>query len=96
MSDDLEMKAVADRWGVADGAVRAIDAGCDMLLVCKAEASVLAARDALAARASWDAAFAARLADAALRVDGLARVPVASLEGLEARVVAAGAALSLP
>lgn len=34
VSDDLEMKAIADNFGIADAAVRAIGAGCDQLLVC--------------------------------------------------------------
>lgn len=73
VSDDLEMKAVADRWGVADSAVRAIDAGCDALLVCATTERVVEAHEALVARAEGDAAFATRLADAAARVDALPR-----------------------
>ncbi|MGE3276080.1 MAG: beta-N-acetylhexosaminidase [Vicinamibacterales bacterium] len=34
LSDDLEMKAVSDRWTVPDAAVQAIAAGCDGVLVC--------------------------------------------------------------
>ena len=34
VSDDLEMKAVAERWGVGAGAVKAAQAGCDLLPVC--------------------------------------------------------------
>lgn len=34
VSDDLEMKAIADHYGIADAAVRSIRAGCDQLLVC--------------------------------------------------------------
>ncbi len=34
VSDDLEMKAIADNYGIADAAVRAIRVGCDQLLVC--------------------------------------------------------------
>jgi beta-N-acetylhexosaminidase len=64
ISDDLEMKAVADRWGVAQSAVRAIEAGCDLLLVCKDVDACFEAREALARRASEDAAFAERLRDA--------------------------------
>lgn len=75
VSDDLEMKAVADRWGVADSAVRAIEAGCDALLVCATTERVLEAHDALVARARHDPTFAARLADAAARVDALPRAP---------------------
>jgi beta-N-acetylhexosaminidase len=64
ISDDLEMKAVADRWGVAQSAVRAIEAGCDLLLVCKDVDACFEAREALARRASEDVAFAERLRDA--------------------------------
>jgi beta-N-acetylhexosaminidase len=34
VSDDLEMKAVATHWGVGPGAVKAAQAGCDLLPVC--------------------------------------------------------------
>jgi beta-N-acetylhexosaminidase len=91
ISDDLEMKAVADRWGVADSAVRAIDAGCDALLVCATPSLVLAAHEALCARAAADGAFAARLARAAARVEALPRIPRPASD-LEARIAAAGGA----
>ncbi|MEQ1757496.1 MAG: beta-N-acetylhexosaminidase [Vicinamibacterales bacterium] len=35
LSDDLEMKALASDYSVADAAVRAIQAGCDGVLVCR-------------------------------------------------------------
>jgi beta-N-acetylhexosaminidase len=73
VSDDLEMRAVRDHWGVADAAVRAIDAGCDLLLVCEHEANVLAARAALCERATKKAAFAERLRVASERIDALRR-----------------------
>jgi beta-N-acetylhexosaminidase len=34
LSDDLEMKAIADRYTVADAAVQAVAAGCDGVLIC--------------------------------------------------------------
>ena len=34
VTDCLEMKAVADRWGTAQAALAAIKAGADMVLVC--------------------------------------------------------------
>jgi beta-N-acetylhexosaminidase len=71
VSDDLEMRAVRDHWGVADAAVRAIEAGCDLLLVCEHEANVVAARDALRARAKSDAAFVTRLREADGRIRSL-------------------------
>ncbi len=33
MTDDLFMRAVADKWGLAEAAVRAVAAGCEQLLV---------------------------------------------------------------
>jgi beta-N-acetylhexosaminidase len=35
VSDDLEMRAIADHFGIGDAAVRAINAGSDIVLVCK-------------------------------------------------------------
>lgn len=72
-SDDLHMKAVADRYGVEDSAVRAIDAGCDGLLICTDPDSQERARLALVAKARSDEAFRARLADAAARVTRMRR-----------------------
>ena len=67
VSDDLEMRAVSERWGVAESAVRAIDAGCDALLVCSDTTLLFDARSALIERAENDDAFAERLHDAATR-----------------------------
>lgn len=67
ISDDLEMRAVYDHFGVAETAVRAVEAGCDLLLVCSKLDELEVAREALAARAEADPAFAARLEDAAAR-----------------------------
>lgn len=75
-SDDLEMKAVADHYPIADCAVRAIAAGCDLLLVCSDAARALAAHEALVREAEKSAAFAKRLAEAASRSRALRmRVP---------------------
>ena len=35
VSDDIDMKAIADHWGVAEAAERSILAGCDVLLLCR-------------------------------------------------------------
>lgn len=35
VSDDLEMKAIADHFGVAEAAVLAVQAGCDQVLICE-------------------------------------------------------------
>ena len=78
-SDDLEMKAIADHYGIADAAVRAIEAGCDSVLVCASPHHAVAAQQAIAARARRDTAFAVRLREAALRSLGarLSRRPAA-------------------
>ena len=67
ISDDLEMKAIADRWSVEQSAVRAIDAGCDALLVCRSEELQARAVEALVRKAEASAAFAARVQDAHAR-----------------------------
>lgn len=35
MTDDMEMHAIIDHYGIGEAAVRAFLAGCDMLLICK-------------------------------------------------------------
>jgi beta-N-acetylhexosaminidase len=35
VTDDLEMHAIIDHYGVEDAAIRAVLAGCDVLLICK-------------------------------------------------------------
>ena len=35
LTDDLEMNAIIDHYGIEDAAVRAVLAGCDVLLICK-------------------------------------------------------------
>lgn len=67
VSDDLDMRAIADHGGVGEAAVAAVRAGCDALLLCKDEAHQAEARAALVA-AGADAEFRGRLADAARRV----------------------------
>jgi len=74
ISDDLEMKAIANRYGYAEAAVLAVDAGCDALLVCSDEAALGLARDGLIARAEKDARFRARCEEAAGRVLAMRRL----------------------
>ncbi len=68
VSDDLEMKAIADHFPSGRAAVEAIGAGCDLLLICATVGWLEEARAALCAEAGRDAAFAARLHEAAERV----------------------------
>ena len=67
VSDDLEMKAIADRYGIDDAAVRAIDAGCDAVLVCSSEEMQAKVVEALVHRAESDRAFEARCEEAFAR-----------------------------
>jgi beta-N-acetylhexosaminidase len=80
ISDDLFMKGVSPSGGtdvreIADAAVRAIDAGCDMLLVCHAGPAADAAHEALLAKAKSDASFAARVFESFARVQKMRTVP---------------------
>jgi len=88
VSDDLEMRAIADRWSIEDAAVQAVAAGCDALLVCWSHEKQERAVDALVLEAERSAAFRARCEEAcertmaarrratarALDDDGIARV----------------------
>ncbi len=67
ISDDLEMKAVADLHEVGALAVGAVRAGCDALLVCSDLARLARAREALAAEAERDPSFYSRLVEASGR-----------------------------
>lgn len=46
-TDDLTMAAVSDTYGMGEAAVLAVEAGCDLLLVCHGADNLTAARDAL-------------------------------------------------
>ncbi len=73
ISDDLDMKAIADNVGVADAAVAAVEAGCDVLLLCRDRNHQELARTALHAAATKSGALRTRIASAAARVRGLSR-----------------------
>jgi beta-N-acetylhexosaminidase len=66
-SDDLEMKAIADHYGVEQAAVQAIRAGCDVLLVCSKPELADRAHEALVREAEADPDFHARCIQAAER-----------------------------
>ncbi len=66
-SDDLEMRALADRFPIEETAVRAIAAGCDVLLVCSSLDWQERAHAALVAAARRDAGFRARCHEALAR-----------------------------
>ena len=68
LSDDLEMRGVLEGRSVGDAAVQAIDAGCDMLLVCRRADSVHEAFEALVCRAERDREFRLVLDQAAQKI----------------------------
>lgn len=70
-SDDLEMKAVSERWSIAESCVLAVAAGCDTLLICSRHEACGEAREALIAESEKSNAFASRLAEARRRTDAL-------------------------
>jgi beta-N-acetylhexosaminidase len=70
-SDDLEMKAISDRYSIEEAGVLAIEAGCDLLLVCSDLDAAARLREALAAEADRSKPFLARLAEARARADAL-------------------------
>ncbi len=73
VSDDLEMRAVADTLDAGHAAVIAIEAGCDALLVCSSEQAQVDAQEALVKRAESNAGFRARCEEAHARVMALRR-----------------------
>jgi len=68
ISDDLDMRAIADNFSVGEAAVTAIDAGCDVLLLCRSLEHQAEARGALLSKAREDAGFRAKISESAARV----------------------------
>jgi len=78
ISDDLDMRAIADHLGAGPAAVAAVRAGCDVLLLCKDEDHQVAAREALIREAEHDRELQQRIAEAAARVRALKQTHAAS------------------
>ena len=57
VSDDLDMHAISKHMSIDEAAVRAIEAGCDVLLLCRNRDHQEIARDALVKEASNSGAF---------------------------------------
>jgi beta-N-acetylhexosaminidase len=68
LTDDLEMQAVADHYGVGDAAVRAILAGCDVVLVCKDRVREVAAFEAVEQAVASGTISAERLEQSVSRI----------------------------
>jgi beta-N-acetylhexosaminidase len=71
VSDDLGMKAVADRYGIEELAVGCVAAGCDALLLREPVERQVAAFEALVRAAEADAVLRARVEESAARVAAL-------------------------
>jgi beta-N-acetylhexosaminidase len=105
VSDDLEMKAIADHYGTAEAAVGSIRAGCDALLLCCERGPQVSAFEALVAAGERDTGMRARIGEAAARVRNLklahvarerAAVPRAVLGSQEHEQLAERLARALP
>jgi beta-N-acetylhexosaminidase len=70
LSDDLEMRAVADRWAIGDAAIAAVAAGCDALLICHGEDAQETALEAMVRESERSPTFTARCEQARARVLG--------------------------
>lgn len=71
VSDDLEMRAIADHLGMEEAAIQAVAAGCDQLLICSQVERVKSVHEALAAAVESGRLPAARVEEAARRVRAL-------------------------
>lgn len=76
VSDDLDMKAIADHWGIAEAAERAVLAGCDVLLLCRDVEHQVVAYEGLIRAAERSSELRAAVGGAARRVDALKRAHV--------------------
>jgi beta-N-acetylhexosaminidase len=69
LTDDLDMKAIADRYTIEETVVRAIRSGCDGLLICGGDYDKkVRALEALIRAAEEDTAFQKRVEDALARM----------------------------
>lgn len=71
ITDDMEMGAVVETLTVAEGSVRAIEAGSDMILICEKEANFIAARDEIVKAARENRISIASLDNACRRIDAI-------------------------
>lgn len=91
ISDALEMKAIADSYGIGEAAVLAVTAGCDVVLVCRGENEQAETIDLLSREATDRPAFRRAVAAAAVR-SGRLRAWASSKERCRRAPQAVGAA----
>jgi beta-N-acetylhexosaminidase len=69
LTDDLDMRAIADRYGIEETVVRCLRAGCDGFLICNGDYDKkVRALEAVIREAEMDKAFATRVEDALARM----------------------------
>lgn len=71
LTDDLEMQAIVDHYGPGDAAVRALEAGCDVLLICKDRDREIAAFEAVEKAVASGAMSGERLERSVARIQRL-------------------------
>jgi len=91
ISDALEMKAIADRYGIGEAAVLAVTAGCDVALVCRGESVQAETIDRLARETRDRPTFRRAVTAAAVR-SGRLRAWAAAKERCRPAPRAVGAA----
>ncbi len=85
-SDDLEMGAIAKHGAIDDAAIRAVAAGCDVLLVCSDVEAQARVYEALVREAEGSPAFALRCKEAAARSVRVRNLAPPRIEGDRARL----------
>ena len=76
VSDDLDMAAIADHFGLAEAAERAILSGCDVLLLCRDPDHQLEVYEGLIRAAEGRAELRGKIEAAARRVEALKRAHI--------------------
>ena len=71
ITDDLEMGAIAADWSVADGALKALQAGADILLICKDQRHVRESLDLISQAISEGTISKERMTDSLERIRGM-------------------------
>jgi beta-N-acetylhexosaminidase len=71
VSDDFEMKAIADHYGTGEAVVRAVLAGCDVLLLCSKRELQAEALDALGRAAEKNSDLRRRIGESSARLRAL-------------------------
>jgi beta-N-acetylhexosaminidase len=91
LTDDLEMHAIIDHYGVEDAAVRAVLAGCDVLLICQDREREVAAFRAIEQAVASGAISPERLDISAARIASLKNrfiLPYKPVTVSDARIIA--------